>query len=285
MSLNVVTLTRHEADQVVEFMLQASGNDLSDKIQLVSSKMGILCADAGYRHFYELWDALQGATIAASRLRQKVIDELTTSYSYFYREKVHFDRLARLVSTGALPVGAGDLRIWSAGCATGEEAYNIAMTLEDERSAGQLARRYHVVGSDISSKAIATAQAGRYDVADVSRMPPHWRNLYCVRSGHCYDVVNALRRNVEFRHENVLSPRLDMPFDAVVCRNMLIYFDQESAKRFCTLLKARVKPGGYLFLGHTEIMGSMPGFTYVEPSIWQRDEADADDLLLSLALR
>ena len=277
--MHSVRLTQHEIDQVVQFMHQACGNDLSDKRSLVSSKMSVLCGQLDYRHFYELWDAMQGPSIAAARLRHLVIDKLTTSYSYFYREDSHFSMLSNLISQGKLPVQRGDLRIWSAGCASGEEPYNIAMTLEDARRGGLFSNQYHIIGSDISDHAIAEAQAGYYDVADVAHMPLHWRKRYCVRSDQGYEVKDQLRKHVEFRCENVLEPRPDAPFDAVMCRNMMIYFDRESIERFCNVLKGRVKPGGYLFLGHAEILGAFPGFTYIEPSLWRRDAGEANDLL------
>lgn len=278
--MHEIQLTPHEIERVADFMRQASGNDFSDKGTLVNSKITILCDRLGYNHFYELWDAMKGSTIAAAQVRQQVIDELTTSYSYFYREKAHFDRIAKLISLGSLPVDNGTLRIWSAGCATGEEVYNIAMTIEDACSTGALSKPYKIVGSDISSKAIEAAKTARYDFANVTRMPPHWRNLYCVRSGQGYDIKGTLKRNLEFRRENVFAPRPDAPFDVVMCRNMMIYFDSDSATRFCSLLRGRVKPGGYLFLGHTEIMSSIAGFTYIEPSIWRRDTGGEDELLL-----
>lgn len=278
--MHEVQLTQREIMQVIEFMRKASGNDFTDKETLVNSKMSVLCDELGYNHFYELWDAVQGLSIASAQLRERVINELTTSYSYFYREHNHFAILANLLASGDLPVEHGrEMRVWSAGCASGEEAYNIAMALEDARHAGLLAEQYRVVGSDISTKAIEDATAGRYDIANVARMPPHWRNLYCTRTGNAYDVKRLLREHVEFRRENVLAPRLDAPFDAVMCRNMIIYFDERSRERFCMLLRSRVKPGGYLFLGHTEILSNLDGFTYIEPSLWRRNAADDDDLL------
>lgn len=279
-------MTQHEIFLVADFMRRETGNDFGDKGLLVSSKMTMLCARLGYRHFYELWDDLSKTSIASAQLRQQVIDELTTSYSYFYREKAHFDLLARLVASGELPAGPGGLRVWSAGCATGEEAYNIAMTLEDARAADPLrAAAYEVVGSDISSEAIEAAERGRYDLANVARLPPHWRKLYCVRSGHHFDISASLRSHVEFRRENVFAPRPDAPFDVVMCRNMLIYFDRASKERFLKLVRGRVRPGGYLFLGHTEIMGELDGFSYIEPSIWRRHEVSDEDLLAQIAPR
>lgn len=281
--MRTVHLTQHEIEQVIEFMLQASGNDFSDKGALVNAKMSALCVHSGFKRFYELWDAMQGSTMSAVQLRQRIIDELTTSYSYFYRENVHFKLLANLIASRALPVGKGPMRAWSAGCASGEEAYNLAMAFEDACIAGSLDRRYRVIGSDISSKAIEAALAGRYDAANAARLPPHWRSLYCMRNGQKYEIKGSLREHVEFRRENALAPRLVPPFDVVMCRNMVIYFDRESLDKFFTLLRSRVKPGGYLFLGQTEIMSNLKGFTYVEPSIWRRNDDEEDDLLLMLA--
>ena len=266
-----IRLTPHEVDEVARFMRQESGNDFSDKRTLVAAKMGTLCGSAGYRHFWELWDAAKGTGIASAQLRQQIVDELTTNYSFFYRESAHFDALGALISSGEVPVRAGGLRVWSAGCATGEEAYNLAMAIEDARRSTSFLGEYHIVGSDISSRAIGVASRARYDVANVARMPPHWRNLYCVQDGQGYQIREVVRRHVTFRRESVLAPRPDMPYDVVVCRNMIIYFDQESIERFVAVLRGRVAAGGYLFLGHTEIMGSIDGFAYVAPSIWRRD--------------
>jgi chemotaxis protein methyltransferase CheR len=91
-----------------------------------------------------------------------------------------------------------------------------------------------------------------------------------VRDGNGYTIKTSVAAHVTFRHESVFAPRPDAPFDVVVCRNMLIYFDRPSMERFCSSLHGRVKPGGYLFLGHTEIMGEIYGFDYLEPSVWRR---------------
>ena len=266
-----IHLTQHEIDKVVRFMLDQSGNDLSDKRALISSKMGALTARSGYKHFWELWDEAEQSTMAGANLRQRIIDELTTSYSYFYREHAHFALLTRLIETHEIPRDTHELRIWSAGCATGEEPYNLAMTIEDARRSGAFADQYTIVASDISTTAIEQAQAAHYDVANVARMPPHWRNLYCVRDGNGYTIKKSVAAHVTFRHESVFAPRPDAPFDVVVCRNMLIYFDRPSMDRFCSALHGRVRPGGYLFLGHTEIMGEIYGFDYLEPSVWRRE--------------
>ncbi|MDO4538985.1 MAG: protein-glutamate O-methyltransferase CheR [Coriobacteriales bacterium] len=281
--MRTVKLTSHEVDKVVEFMHQASGNEFSDKRALVSSKMSMLCAHLGYRHFYELWDDVTGTGFAAARARQEVIDALTTSYSYFYREDEHFARLAGLISSGELPVSGKRLRVWSAGCASGEEPYNIAMVLEDAHQGGLISNHYRVVGSDISSAAIRTAQQARYDADDIARMPLHWVKRYCKRDGTGYKVCQQLRDHVEFRRENVLEPRLSAPYDVVMCRNMMIYFDRESIDHLCSVLLSKVKPGGYLFSGHTEILGELNGFTYLEPSLWQRNADVEDNLTDSLA--
>lgn len=283
-------LTENEVAKVTAFMRDECGNDCSDKATLVGSKMGRLCERLGYHRFYDFWDDAMGHSMAAARLRQRVIDELTTNYSFFHREPEHFTRLSALIESGELPVGAGDLavaasklRVWSAGCASGEEPYSIAMALSDEMAKGYLPAGFHVVGSDISQAAIDVARDARYDVADAARLPTTWRSRYCMRSGHYYEVKGRVTEHVEFRVENVLAPRPDAPFDLVMCRNMIIYFEPSAVRKLCRLLRVRVKPGGYLFCGHTEILSDLEGFTYLEPSIWQRDAEPADSLFANLA--
>lgn len=276
--MEVVQLTTAEVAQVVALMHDLCGNDFSDKPHLVAAKMGSFCMHLGYERFCDLWGDLQGHSIAAAELRQQLIDELTTSYSYFYRESKHFDRLADFVREGSLPVGVGPLRVWSAGCASGEEPYNIAMALEDLRRAGQLPLGYQVIASDIASDAISLARAGSYDWANCLRMPSVWRARHCQPTAEGCEVGYHIRSHVEFRLENVLEPRPSAAYDVVWCRNMIIYFDQKSIERFCTLLRGLVKPGGYLFLGHSEILSDIKGFTYLEPSIWRRDAAVSGEL-------
>ncbi|MDO4536732.1 MAG: CheR family methyltransferase [Coriobacteriales bacterium] len=270
--MSFIKLTKGEVEQVAAFMSEVCGNDFSGKEYLISSKMGLLCQQEGFLHFYDFWDSVRGHTMEAARRRQQVIDALTTNYSYFFREDQHFARLSELIGSGILPVVPGKLRVWSVGCATGEEPYNIAMALEDCRRMGQLPFGYKIVASDISSKAIAIAEKGRYSLDDYARLPPAWRKRYCGRAGDGCEVSQLLRANVEFRLENVLEPRPDAPFDLVWCRNMIIYFNSHAIKRLCSLLKGLVKPGGYLFFGHAEVLEGVSGFTYVEPSLWRRNQ-------------
>ncbi|MDO4798160.1 MAG: protein-glutamate O-methyltransferase CheR [Coriobacteriales bacterium] len=267
----MIELTPLEIESVRAFMHDECGNDLSQREYLVSSLVGILCDRLGYRRFRDFWVDASEDTIAGAELRQQVIDTLTTSYSYFHRESRHFALLKELVRNGAIGTGPKPLRIWSAGCATGEEPYNIAMVLEDMRREGRLSSGYRIVASDISTKALAVAKAGHYSTADVARLPLAWRDRYCLRTHDGCEMRAELRRGIAFRHENILNPRPGGTFDIIWCRNVIIYFDQTVIDSLLKEFKRLTRLGGYLFLGHAEIATSIEGFSYVQPSVWLRD--------------
>jgi chemotaxis protein methyltransferase CheR len=174
-----------------------------------------------------------------------LIEHAVVGETYFYR---HPEQLAALV--GRLRERPHPLRIWTAGCATGEEPYSIAMALLD---AGRHGRGDRILGTDLSERALETAAQGSYNAWSLRRMPAH------VRSGHLegegtWRVSDDARALVELRRHNLVAdPPLDGPFDAVVCRNVLIYFEPTTAAEILYRLVGAVAPGGYLVLSPVEL--------------------------------
>jgi len=186
---------------------------------------------------------------------QKAIDHLTTNETYFFREPLQLDALAREILPGLAAERATErsLRILSAGCSTGEEAYTIAVLVKDSRLFEGWS--VEITGCDISSRCIDHARAGVYGEhafrnADSEPM----RRWFHLREGK-WVIDEAIRRMVSFGRENLLDPRAlasQARLDVLVCRNVMIYFDMPARKRVLRTFHERLRDGGWLLLGHSE---------------------------------
>ncbi len=187
---------------------------------------------------------------------EAAIEVLTTHETYFFREPNQLRAFTRDVLPALHERRAQErrLRLWSAGCSTGEEAYTIAMLLlEDERFAGW---DLEVFGSDLSRKVIGTARRGEYAPGALRSTEPGRRERFFEeRPGGRVAVTEEVRRLVSFGHLNLLDADLlglVGKVDVIFCRNVLIYFDVEARKRVVKSLFEKLFPGGWLLLGHAE---------------------------------
>ncbi|MEQ1692109.1 MAG: protein-glutamate O-methyltransferase [Gemmatimonas sp.] len=199
----------------------------------------------------------------------EMIDALTTNKTSFLRERAHFDFLQR----EAFPKWSGPIRLWSAGCASGEEAYTLGM-LALESSASQALRDVRVLATDISHRVLSTAAAGVYSAESMADVPAEWLERYWTRqAAGTHDTFEAgatLRQLVHFARLNLMEKwPMHGPFDAIFCRNVMIYFDKGTQQRLVERFHALLKPGGYLFVGHSEsLTGLTHRFRYVQPAVY-----------------
>lgn len=189
--------------------------------------------------------------------RQRAIDLITTNETYFFRESKHFDFLRDQI----LPaLGQVDrLRIWSAASATGEEAYSIAMVLDD---AG-VEQPWSILATDISQRVLSFARRSLYPMARGERIPDDYLVRYCLCGTGDYEghflIDQRLRQRVSFEHCNLvnLPDKVQTRFDVVFLRNVIIYFDFPTKLQVLQQVVQRVKPGGWLLVGHSESLHGM----------------------------
>jgi len=213
----------------------------------------------------------------------EMINLLTTNHSFFFREGGHFDFLTGTVLADLAPAFARSpgypLRVWSAGCASGEEAYSVAMLLRDRFEGQAGAPDVGILATDISLNALATAKRGVYGEQKFDEMPPRFRQRYLSPAGERQLAVSEeIKSMVLFKRLNLMAERFPMKgqFDVVFCRNVMIYFNQESRNRVVESLHRYVKPGGYLFIGHSETLSREQNpFSYVKPAIYRKGESPA----------
>jgi chemotaxis protein methyltransferase CheR len=210
-----------------------------------------------------------------------MIDEITTNKTDFFREPVHFDYLSNHALPTLAKLGAGPqhpLRVWSAACSSGEEPYSLAMTVSDF-AFSRFGYRYSVLGTDICSEVLDQAQRAIYPDDRIEPIPFSLREKYLLRSknrtSRLVRIAPHLRVHVTFRRLNFLESNYQIaePMDVIFCRNVLIYFSRETQTAICTRLCNHLRPGGYLFIGHSETLQGMLGpLRMVAPTIYRKDD-------------
>jgi two-component system CheB/CheR fusion protein len=191
------------------------------------------------------------------------LNVLSINVTEFFRDEGVFEAVSREILRPLLRSKAGSggiVRIWSAGCATGQEAYTIALCLDQELRRLDDASNIlaSVTGSDLSSNALAFARKGIYTADHVKRVPAHLLAQYFSKVDGQYAVNEELKRRVRFMKENLLDEPHQKFFDLIVCRNVLIYFSRPSHDQVVMNLHKALRPDGYLVLGRTESMVGSP---------------------------
>jgi chemotaxis protein methyltransferase CheR len=188
---------------------------------------------------------------------ERLLDTLTINVTKFFRNPETWGRVRDLVLPGLLAPGQGPIRIWSAGCSSGEEAYTLAMILADALS--QLGRahelsRVTIDATDIDRVSLEKARAASYPEAALSDAPPGLVSRYGKRdAAGSITVVDEVRRLVRVtRHDVTSEPPLNAPYQLIVCRNVVIYFDRPTQERLMTVFYDALAPGGVLVLGKVE---------------------------------
>ena len=188
--------------------------------------------------------ATYAGTLTQPDALQSLLNRITVQETSFFRHPEHFEVLARDV----LPQLPQPVTIWSAGCANGQEAYSLAMVLEEQGIAG------NVIASDLSTAALQRTDAGRYAPREVSGLSPARLARHMTHSGKSWQVNDAIRSRVTTMRHNLVDAMPDRvrPAQVVFCRNVLIYFSPEHTRAFLDQVADALPQGGYLFLGSAE---------------------------------
>lgn len=201
--------------------------------------------------------------------RQIMIDLLTTNETYFFRESAHFDYLAQHIVPA---LRSRPLRIWSAACSTGAEPYTLAMVLSEVLPDGD----WSILATDINTSVLETARSGLYDISAADKIPPHFRERYClkgVRSKAGLMMIDPkLKSRISFQQFN-LQTTFDRigSFDVIFVRNVMIYFNAETKQRLIARMEQSLNPGGYLIVGHSESLHGLGRHLAMrKPSIYQK---------------
>jgi len=204
----------------------------------------------------------------------RLLDTLTTNYTWFFREDQHFTLLQDEVAPWWEGRSRSVLSGWSAACATGEEAFSMVMALHEALPAGKV-DAIQVLASDISMTSLETARRGVYPLEHVQRLPlPILRRYFekgLADQRGLARVREGIRRQVEFRKLNLIeTTSLGRTFDFIFCRNVMIYFDKTAQQRVVSMLERHLVAGGYLFLSHAESLNGLThALRWVAPAVYR----------------
>ncbi|MDK2866692.1 MAG: chemotaxis protein methyltransferase CheR [Clostridiales bacterium] len=267
-------ITHEEFKYVQQMAYNQFGIYLTDaKKSLIENRFTNIVQAKGYESFMPYFESLK-KDMHGSEMSE-FINRLTTNHTYFFREEKHFDFLRETLLPALFrqESHSHDLRIWSAGCSSGEEAFTLAMIIDDMLGEKKRLWDTTILATDISSKVLAKANVGLYPKESLNNINPIYRNRYFEIKGDLYQLKPALRKEVVFRKFNLTHPfQFKKTFHIIFCRNVLIYFDKASKEAVLTKFYNSLNHGGYLFIGHSEtIENGNIGFKFVGPSIYMKE--------------
>ncbi|TAK79903.1 MAG: methyltransferase domain-containing protein [Aquabacterium sp.] len=246
------SFSTQDFDRVRELIYQRAGINLhAGKQAMVYSRLSRRLRETGHTSFVEYlrWlESNQGPQAHAEW--QEFINCLTTNLTSFFREEHHF----HILSEALRARGNKPLRLWCSAASTGEEPYSLAMTAVEAMGPGASIK---IVASDIDTKVLATAERGVYEAGARGLSPERLKAHFMRGKGNNMGFIRVkpeLNRLIEFRPLNLMHDnwQLGEPFDYVFCRNVMIYFDAATQHRVLQRIHAVLKPGGLLFVGHSE---------------------------------
>jgi chemotaxis protein methyltransferase CheR len=232
---------------------ERSGLDLStDKQYLVESRLLPLARRASLGGITEL---VQKMKSGAEQLTSEVVEAMTTNETFFFRDKIPFDHLndSILPELARSRAARRSIRVWSAACSTGQEPYSIAMCLR-EFGPALSGWRNEIVATDLSHEVLEKSKAGLYSQFEVQRgLPIQLLVKYFTQLGEFWQLSADIRGMVQHRQLNLLQDFSHLgKFDVIFCRNVLIYFDQETKTSIFERMARMLEPDGYLMLGAAE---------------------------------
>lgn len=265
----VIRLTDDEFIRLCTLMKQEFGIDLSKKRVLIEYRLLNELKSLELNDYSSYLKCLRDDE--SGNLKATMIDCLTTNYTYFLREESHFDYILKKILT-KIPKNQ-HYTIWVAGCSSGQECYTLAMKIAWARYyEGIDLPDVSIVATDISKKMLQLAKAGEYSLDQLSRLPEAMQRAFCKVIDDKKFIINKEKLPpITFKYQNLMDEFYRDSFDLIMCRNVMIYFDDEIRKKILANLALALHEHGYLVLGHVEVMPIDNNvFTSCGASIYQK---------------
>ena len=269
-AIGTLLISDEDFTRLVRFVQRNYGIDLHQKRQLIQSRLTATIKTRGFGDFKSYVDYLlrkgNGDDI------NEVLVKLTTNYTYFMRETESFDYFQKSILPQITRRRASDksLSIWSAGCSSGEEPYNVTMYMMEYFGSQWAAWDARMLATDLSLDVLRKAQKGVYQLPE--SFPEAWREKYFTHVGGTrYEVSKKVKNNVIFRQFNLMDPiNFRRKFDVIFCRNVMIYFDQPTKTALIKRFYDATVPGGYLIISLSENLPPDLPYKRVATSIFQK---------------
>ena len=264
-------------ERISRLVYEQCGINLHEgKKELVKARLGKRLREGSFKSFGEYYRYV--TTDDGTDELISMIDSLSTNLTYFFREESHFQKLRNMIKLMVKTSNQGrlseKLRIWSAGCSTGEEPYSLAMTVCE--SVNGLSGDVKIMATDISTRVLQTADKGIFGKERLKNVPPAiLKKYFQMGSGSCegqFLIKKAIRDMVQFSRFNLMdTPPPNYRFDIIFCRNVMIYFDKATQEALVRRFHQCLNKGGHLFVGHSEsLTGLSHELKYIEPSVYRK---------------
>lgn len=271
----MLTITDKEFDEITLYIKRNFGIHIrEEKRQMLLGRLKSILIQNNFSSFSEYLSYIRqdrsGDGVAM------LINKITTNHTFFMREAEHFTYFQSTV----LPflytmIKDKDLRVWCAGCSTGEESYTLAMLIDEFLGKEKSLWDTKILATDISTQVLEKASEGIYHREDISNLPSPWR----VKHFHPYDnekvkINDNLRNEVIFRSFNLMEQYFPFKrkFHVIFCRNVMIYFDTKTRSELVNKFYEQLEYGGYLFIGHSETINREESkFRYIKPAIYRKE--------------
>lgn len=249
-----------------------------EKRSLVVDRLQGLLKKKGITSFNRYMDQVESDSTGSELIA--MIDSLSTNHTFFFRGREQFDYFMTVILPGIETRSKKDrihsLRVWSAGCSGGDEAYSLVICLLEYF--GETYKNWNagVLATDISEKMLEEGRQGIYSIKRLDRMPRIYVNKYFIKSGRdIYEAGDSLKREITFRRLNLKNKLFPFKrqFDLISCRNVMIYFDQAMKDHLIGQMYALTRPGGHLFIGSSESLDRRKTpYNYIMPGIYRKEE-------------
>jgi chemotaxis protein methyltransferase CheR len=268
----MINIKQDEFKELTTFLKNNYGINLTHKKNLIEGRLNNVLIEKGFNSFRKYIDYVYSDS--TKNELTNLINKLTTNHTFFMREKEHFEYF----KNKALPyfkdrVKDKDLRIWSAGCSSGEEAYTLAMIMGDYFAEEKSLWDKKILATDISVNVLQLARSGIYSGECLREIPINWRLKYFNNiDNDNYKIDSKLKDEVIFRVFNLMDQfPFKRKFHVIFCRNVMIYFDQETKEKLIRKFYDMTEVGGYLFIGLSESLAKTEvPYEYVMPSVYRK---------------
>ena len=263
--LNMISprhLSKKDFERLSDFIQKYTGIKMPpSKIIMLESRLCRRLRHLGLEDYGEYCDYLFSAQGMEEELIH-FVDEITTNKTHFFREPDHFEYLVnqvlpQLLANSRLHSRKKEILLWSAGCSSGEEAYTLAMCLSEHCAKYNF--DFQILGTDICNQVLDKARLGIYNNEQVGLIAPPLKRKYLLKSKDTSKslvrIIPELRHKISFQRLNFMEDfDLRRPADVIFCRNVIIYFDKATQYAVVSRLCRELKTGGYLFMGHSEVL-------------------------------
>ncbi|KGK88690.1 chemotaxis protein CheR [Desulfosporosinus sp. HMP52] len=271
----MLTISNREFKQLADYIKANYGIHLKNEKQtLLTGRLSNVLLEKNFASFEDYFKYIVADKSGDALVT--LIDKVTTNHTFFMREVDHFNFFKEMV----LPQLANnsktkDLRIWSAGCSSGEEPYTLAMIIDQFFGMEKKWWDTKILATDISSKVLDIALTGIYSNDRIATVPTFWKLNYFKKLDHEKSVlIEKIRNEVIYRKFNLMDKTFPFKkkFQVIFCRNVMIYFDSKTKMELVKKFYDATEPGGYLFIGHSESLNrNETEYKYIMPAVYRKE--------------